>query len=61
MTEPLEGEEKECKGCGYALAGIGMLIGIAFLYISFDVLTHGGLTSSLGLGTNRKATVDADS
>jgi hypothetical protein len=58
-NETVEEEKKECTGCGYALAGVGILLGVMFLYISADVLTNGGLTRSLGLGTNRKGDVDA--
>lgn len=50
---PVEVEEEECKTCGYVLAGVGILVGVLFLYMSFDVLTGGKLTSVLGLGTAR--------
>lgn len=46
-------EEKKCSTCDFALAGLGVLIGMAFLYISFDVMTGGRLTRMLGLGTAR--------
>lgn len=46
-------EAKECKLCGYVLAGVGLVMGAMFLYMSFDVLTGGRLTSALGLGTAR--------
>lgn len=49
--------EEECKACGYVMAAVGILIGVAFLYISFDVLSGGGLTRSLGLGTARSTEV----
>ena len=44
---------KDCKFCGYVLAGVGLVMGAMFLYMSFDVLTGGRLTSALGLGTAR--------
>jgi hypothetical protein len=43
---------KECVLCGRALAGLGVLIGLVFLYMSIDVLTDGKLTQLLGLGGN---------
>lgn len=43
-------EEKECVLCGRALAGLGVAIGLVFLYMSIDVLTNGRLTQILGLG-----------
>lgn len=51
-TSSPEGEE-ECKVCGYVLAAIGIAIGAAFLYMSFDILSGGKLTTMLGLGTVR--------
>lgn len=53
MTEPIEEpaeEQKECVLCGRALAGIGVVLGLVFLYMSIDVLTNGKLTQVLGLG-----------
>lgn len=50
----IQEEEKECKACGYVLAGIGLVIGGLFLYMSIDVLTNGGLTRAIGLGTSRE-------
>lgn len=43
-------EKPECKACGYVLAGVGLCIGIVFIYMSVDVLSGGRLTSMLGLG-----------
>ena len=57
MSDPIEefeeeiAEEKECKLCNIALAGIGLLIAGLFAYMSIDVLSGGKLTSALGLGT----------
>lgn len=68
MTDEMEEEftedvpvevEEECKTCGYVLAGVGILVGVLFLYMSFDVLTGGKLTSALGLGTARGGSEDA--
>lgn len=68
MTEAMEGqftednaepEKEECKTCGYVLAGVGILLGVMFLYMSFDVLSGGRLTGALGLGTAR-GKVDED-
>jgi uncharacterized membrane protein len=50
MTEPLEDEKKECVLCGHALAALGILIGVFFLYVGIDVVTNGKLTKALGLG-----------
>lgn len=47
-----------CTACGYALAAVGVFLGIAFLYMSCDVLSGGGLTRALGLGTNRGTEVE---
>lgn len=46
-------EAEECKLCGYVLAGIGIGIGVVFLYMSFDILSGGALTKMLGLGVVR--------
>jgi hypothetical protein len=55
FTTAVEEDEpkKECTGCGYALAGVGILVGVLFLYMSVDVLSGGRLTRALGLGTAR--------
>lgn len=52
--ETVEEGKEECVVCGYVLAGIGLVIGALFLYMSFDVLSGGKITSALGLGTARE-------
>jgi hypothetical protein len=44
MSDDVETPEAECALCGKALAVVGLLIAAAFLYISVDVLTNGGVT-----------------
>ena len=60
MTDPIEPveEKKECALCGKALAGLGIALGLFFLYIGVDVVTGGKLTQVLGLGG--KAPVEAE-
>ena len=43
----------ECKLCNFVLVAVGLAVGSLFLYMSFDVLFGGKLTSVLGLGTVR--------
>lgn len=45
MTEPEE--VKECALCGKGLAIVGLLIAGLFLYVSFDVLMDGKVTSMI--------------
>lgn len=40
-----ENEEKECKACGYALAGVGVLVSLIFLYMAVDVFTGGKIST----------------
>lgn len=49
-AEIVEQDEKQCLLCEKVLAGVGILIAAAFLYISIDVLTDGGLTRAMGIG-----------
>lgn len=49
-VEETPSAKDECVLCGRALAGLGVLIGLVFLYMSVDVLTDGKLTQLLGLG-----------
>jgi hypothetical protein len=57
-TTAVPEEKEECSACGYALAGIGLILGLSFLYISVDVFTGGKLTASLGLGTARNTVIE---
>jgi hypothetical protein len=57
-TEPEEflvnddpAENGACRGCGYVLASVGMVLGLTLVYLSVDIFTNGGLTRILGLGT----------
>jgi hypothetical protein len=53
MTEALQETppaEEECVLCGRVLAGLGIFLGVFFLYVAVDVLTQGKLTQRLGLG-----------
>lgn len=49
-TEEKTNPQQECVACGYVLAGVGLVIGVVFLYMSIDVLSGGKLTQILGLG-----------
>lgn len=43
-------EKKECLVCDWTMAGVGLIVGMVFLYISIDVLSKGALTKALMRG-----------
>jgi len=38
---------EECALCDKVLAGVGIIIGLVFLYIAFDVLSNSRITTAL--------------
>ncbi len=53
-SENVVNDEKECSACGYALAGVGLIVGAIFFYMAIDIFSNGRVTALFTAGKDEE-------